>query len=285
MDWLTRLYDRIVVPLLGILLGTALAAWLLSSVLIGVLKLVRWKTSGLRFEYWTRKVESVTSWQRRAFRFFLSVLVGLPIGFYILYMTIMSWIFNWILPIHFEPSEVEGQEERRHPTFGQIWHERRIHWETLVPTLSPSREYATRRKPGRYCGCCWDSILRCSYWRPGTACMTSGASKAKRVWRPQAVVLVVALSRDLLMSGKEFTNPDNHGFSRDVRVLLYVGYIMLVCTCVLYFSSQTLGDTNTPSERFFEAERVVQQGIVLLGTPYLLARFLIRFCSALGWPK
>ena len=112
-----------------------------------------------------------------------------------------------------------------------------------------------------------------------------GSLESEESLAAQAVVLVVALSWDLLMSGKEFTNPDNHGFSRDVRVLLYVGYIMLVCTCVLYFSSQTLGDTNTPSERFFEAERVVQQGLVLLGTPYLLARFLIRFCSALGWPK
>ncbi|MGA8556130.1 MAG: hypothetical protein WB630_17080 [Candidatus Acidiferrales bacterium] len=112
-----------------------------------------------------------------------------------------------------------------------------------------------------------------------------GSSITERGLKAQAIVLVVALSWDLLMSGKELTNPENHGFPRESRVLLYAGYIMLLCTCILYFSFQRLQGTAVPPERFFEAESIVSHGILLLGTPVILSRCLIESCAILGWPK
>lgn len=90
----------------------------------------------------------------------------------------------------------------------------------------------------------------------------------------QAVVLVVALMWDLLMSGKEITNVDGRIFRRPARVLIYLGYLTLVCTVVLFFSNQT--SAGKPVEKILEAEDVVRQGIIWLGTPILLLNALLR---------
>jgi hypothetical protein len=91
----------------------------------------------------------------------------------------------------------------------------------------------------------------------------------------EAVFLVMALLWDLFASGKEIAR-DGPVFPRQARVLLYAGYIMLVCTAVLFVSSQTIAHSSEKPERFFEAEEVVRQGVVWLGSPLLLLSFLLQ---------
>ena len=102
----------------------------------------------------------------------------------------------------------------------------------------------------------------------------------KSVWW-QAVVLVAALLWDLVMSGKEITNIDGTVFRRPMRVMLYVGYVVLVCTCILYLSSLTSVATGKQVESVLVAEEIIRQGVVWLATPYLLLSFLFRiqFCD------
>jgi hypothetical protein len=97
----------------------------------------------------------------------------------------------------------------------------------------------------------------------------------KSVWW-QAVVLVAALLWDLVMSGKEITNIDGTVFRRPMRVMLYVGYVVLVCTCILYLSSLTSVATGKQVESVLVAEEIIRQGVVWLATPYLLLSFLFR---------
>ena len=109
-----------------------------------------------------------------------------------------------------------------------------------------------------------------------------GSSLAEESLKMQGIVLFIALFWDLMMSGKEFTNPENHGFTREVRILLYAGYIMLLSTCILFFSSQQLANSGEAAGRFFEAENVVARGILLLGVPVLFSRVLVEFCRNRG---
>jgi hypothetical protein len=95
-----------------------------------------------------------------------------------------------------------------------------------------------------------------------------------------AGMLLATLLWDFLRSGQEITNVDGPVFRRPARILAYLGYIVLVGTTILFLSAQTVGgDKGTPE--FLEAEDVVRQGIVWLGTPVLLLRFVLR-CIARG---
>jgi hypothetical protein len=114
-------------------------------------------------------------------------------------------------------------------------------------------------------------FLHLIYWLYGTAVASGHKSVAAK-----AIVLVGALAWDLLMSGKEITNIDSASFRRPARVMLYIGYVALVCTCILYLTSLTNAETHKPTESFFEAEEIVRQGIVWLATPCLLMSFLFR---------
>lgn len=96
----------------------------------------------------------------------------------------------------------------------------------------------------------------------------------------QAVVLVVVLLWDLLMSGKEITNVDGPVFRRPFRVLLYLGYLMLVSSAILYFSSALSAKSNKSIENeLFEAENIVRHGIVWLGAPLLFLGFALRIAN------
>jgi hypothetical protein len=61
-----------------------------------------------------------------------------------------------------------------------------------------------------------------------------------------------------------------------MRVMLYVGYVVLVCTCILYLSSLTSVATGKQVESVLVAEEIIRQGVVWLATPYLLLSFLFR---------
>ncbi len=89
-----------------------------------------------------------------------------------------------------------------------------------------------------------------------------------------ALLLLVFLMWDILMSGKEVTNIRGTFFPRHSRVLLYLGYIMLVSTAVLFFSLPNMSGGGT-GEPFIEVEYIVREGFLKLGLPLLLTGFLV----------
>jgi hypothetical protein len=90
-----------------------------------------------------------------------------------------------------------------------------------------------------------------------------------------AVVLVVALIWELASSGEGLTNLHSAGFPRDSRVMVYGGYILLVSTAVLFYSSLRDAESATLLEAQFDAEQWVREGILLLGVPLVITLFLI----------
>ncbi|MFI5271788.1 MAG: hypothetical protein ACHQ4H_01990 [Ktedonobacterales bacterium] len=92
----------------------------------------------------------------------------------------------------------------------------------------------------------------------------------------QAIILIVGISWDVLMSGEQITNVDGRYFPRHVRLLIYLGYTMIVTTAVLYFATQTFTHTTGAVEPFFEDSQWPQIGLIFLGTPLLLTVFLLE---------
>jgi hypothetical protein len=89
-----------------------------------------------------------------------------------------------------------------------------------------------------------------------------------------AVVLLVALLLELLASGDAITNPHGRWFPRPSRVLLYVGYILMVASAVLYFASLHNPESGVLRESLFDSEQWVQEGVTFLGPPLVLALFI-----------
>jgi hypothetical protein len=96
----------------------------------------------------------------------------------------------------------------------------------------------------------------------------------------QALVLLIALGWDLMLSGKHVTNVDGKRIHRHVRMLLYFGYVMLVSSTVLYFGAYRNLATNEPAIQLFEPESFVRWGILGLGVPLLLTGFLLSVSQA-----
>jgi hypothetical protein len=90
-----------------------------------------------------------------------------------------------------------------------------------------------------------------------------------------AVVLVVALVWELASSGQGLTNLHSSGFPRESRVMLYGGYILLVSSAVLFYSSLHDAESATLLSAQFDAEQWVRQGILFLGVPLVITLFLI----------
>ncbi len=109
----------------------------------------------------------------------------------------------------------------------------------------------------------------------------SGAIAASTAFSvAQAVIVLVALSWDILMSGESITNGSSPTFPRDARVLLFMGYMLFVSGAVLAFSSMRLA--GQPTEPVFETEKLPQQGVVMLGIPLVLTAAVVRLVSALS---
>ncbi len=95
----------------------------------------------------------------------------------------------------------------------------------------------------------------------------------------QAVVILLALGWELAMSG-EAVNGESRLFPRPARVLLFCGYVMVVATAVLYFSSLHVQETGERVRPQFESEVWPQTGITELGVPLLLCLFAFRLGAA-----
>lgn len=91
----------------------------------------------------------------------------------------------------------------------------------------------------------------------------------------QALLLVVALGWDIFTAG-EITNRGGLDSPRHTRLLLFLGYIMLVATAVLYFSSQQTPGGKPLQELFFESENWPQFGLLLLGVPLVITTFILQ---------
>lgn len=86
----------------------------------------------------------------------------------------------------------------------------------------------------------------------------------------QAVVLLLAILWDVAMSGENLTNLHGWHVPRHSRVLLYFGYVIMVATAVVFFSSLH-APGGAGSE--FESDMWPQLGILLMGPPLLLTFF------------
>ncbi|MBO0701782.1 MAG: hypothetical protein J2P38_02540, partial [Candidatus Dormibacteraeota bacterium] len=91
----------------------------------------------------------------------------------------------------------------------------------------------------------------------------------------QGVFLVAAMLWDVLMSGESFTNTGGPAVPRHTRVLIYMGYTLLVVTTVLVLSSvQVQGGGSTGQQ--FESDTWPQLGIAALGPPLLITFFVVN---------
>jgi hypothetical protein len=92
----------------------------------------------------------------------------------------------------------------------------------------------------------------------------------------QAVIVLLALLWDTTMSGEQVTNVEGRLFPRPARVLLFLGYIMLVSAAVLYFTSWQVQATGAPvAEAIFESELWPREGLLGLGVPLLFVSFTL----------
>jgi hypothetical protein len=96
----------------------------------------------------------------------------------------------------------------------------------------------------------------------------------------QAVVILLALTWDIVMTGGAITTVGGRWFPRHSRVLIYFGYVMLVSAAVLYFSSFRAQATGTSVEPQFESDFWIQAGLLALGIPMLFTLFLLKLS---GW--
>ena len=90
------------------------------------------------------------------------------------------------------------------------------------------------------------------------------------------VILLLALLWDLAVSGEAITNVRGRIFPRDTRVLMFVGYILLVATSVLMFGSLH-DEKGKLLESAFDPEEWVKQGILFLGIPLVITLAVAGF--------
>ena len=101
-------------------------------------------------------------------------------------------------------------------------------------------------------------------------------SAGARLSIAQAIVILLALLWELTVSGESITNGHSSWFPRAARVLAFCGYIMLVATAVLFFSSLRVRNLGTVLEPQFESEAWPALGILQLGVPALLCLVAVR---------
>ncbi len=104
----------------------------------------------------------------------------------------------------------------------------------------------------------------------------SAAHDAGRFNLGQAALILLALVWDVAVSGRSVTNTSGRWFPRSARVLLYLGYIMMVAATILYFSSYFVQTTGAALPSQFESEPWAQIGVVMLGLPLLITLFILK---------
>ncbi len=97
-----------------------------------------------------------------------------------------------------------------------------------------------------------------------------------------ALVVILALAWDVVMSGESITNRHGIWFPRHTRVTIYLGYEMLVSSAVLFFSSLHVQATGKALAAQFESDAWPQFGLLEIGVPFVVTLFAIQFgaCAA-----
>ncbi|MBO0707486.1 MAG: hypothetical protein J2P44_03910, partial [Candidatus Dormibacteraeota bacterium] len=84
------------------------------------------------------------------------------------------------------------------------------------------------------------------------------------------------------MSGESITNRHGRHVPRHTRVLIYMGYSMLVASWILFFSSFRGEEAGAAGMLFGSSEELPSLGIELLGLPLLLTFFLVNTGAWMG---
>ncbi len=98
----------------------------------------------------------------------------------------------------------------------------------------------------------------------------------------QGLIVLAALLWELAFSGLTMTNKDSPRFPRHARVLVFCGYVMLVATTVMFFSSLHVQSSGSRLEPVFESELWVQRGMVVLAVPLLITVCILRWLDLSG---
>ncbi|MBO0702944.1 MAG: hypothetical protein J2P38_08425, partial [Candidatus Dormibacteraeota bacterium] len=95
----------------------------------------------------------------------------------------------------------------------------------------------------------------------------------------QGVVLLAAMLWDVLMSGESFTNTGGAAVPRHTRVLIYLGYTLLVVITVLFLSTEQVQGGGRIPGLAFESDEWPRDGIAALGPPLLLTFFFVNLSA------
>lgn len=111
----------------------------------------------------------------------------------------------------------------------------------------------------------------------GMAALYDHALAASRIAVWAAVVVLVAMAWDVVMSGESMTNEGTRRIPRAARVLAFLGYVILVAATVLFYSGQKVVGTGQTAESMFEPEAITRNGLFRLAFPLAVLMFLLRF--------
>ena len=104
----------------------------------------------------------------------------------------------------------------------------------------------------------------------------------------QGIVVIAALLWELIFSGELLNcGKPKSALPRRARLLLYLGYLLLTASAVLQLSTLRSPATGARVE-VFDAETIVQVGIIGLGVPLAITVFLINWsahCTAADHPR
>ena len=93
-----------------------------------------------------------------------------------------------------------------------------------------------------------------------------------------AILILVAVGWDIMMSGETMTNLSSRTFPRSTRVIAFYGYILILAATMIYFSGQlSVATGRAVTEPFFDPEAITQSALFRIGFPVLLLLFLVRF--------
>ena len=111
----------------------------------------------------------------------------------------------------------------------------------------------------------------------GMAALYDHALAASRIAIWAAVIVLVAIAWDVVMSGESMTNEGTRRIPRATRVLAFLGYVLLVAATVLFYSGQKVTGTGQAAEPLFEPEAITRNGLFRLAFPLAVLMFLLRF--------
>lgn len=121
------------------------------------------------------------------------------------------------------------------------------------------------------------SLLATVWTLVGMGVLYDHALAASRVAIWAAIIVLVAMAWDVVMSGESMTNEGTKHIPRASRVLAFLGYVMLVAATVLFYSGQKATGNGQAAEALFEPEAITRNGLFRLAFPLAVLMFLLRF--------